>query len=171
MTGAAGWGLVLALTVLAVTRAGAESPFDYRLEAQAVADGVHVFEGRTEHFTRDNGGNIVNTGFIVTDDGVVVIDTGPSRRYGQQMRTAIEGATGQRVRQVYLTHAHPDHFLGSQAFANVSIAALSGTAHSIRMVGDDLSANLYRLVGGWMEGTEAVVPSQVVSDSLSLIHI
>lgn len=163
------WGLALGLMLLAAVRAGAETSFDYGLEPQAVADGVHVLLGRTEHFTRENGGNIVNTGFIVTDDGVVVIDTGPSRRYGEQMRAAIARSTGQPVRQVYLTHAHPDHFLGSQAFVDVPVAALAGTRQSIRTLGDALNSNLYRLVGGWMAGTEAVVPAQVVEDSTVMI--
>lgn len=140
----------------------AADSFDYQLQAKAVADGVFVFEGLTQHFSRENGGNIVNTGYIVTDNGAVVIDTGPSRRYGEQMRAVIERASGEPVSQVYLTHAHPDHFLGNQAFFGVPIAALPATAQSIRTVGDDLSANLYRMVGGWMEGTEAVSPTQQV---------
>ena len=133
--------------------------FDYQLKPQAVADGVYVFEGRTEHFTRDNGGNILNTGFIATDVGAVVIDTGPSRRYGEQMRAAVLSKTASnRIAQVYVTHAHPDHFLGNQAFAKDPLAGLGATNHYIRTSGEDLAANLYRLVGGWMEGTEALAP-------------
>jgi len=134
------------------------APFDYGLKAQTVADGVHVFEGRPEHFTRDNGGNILNTGYIETPAGAVVIDTGPSRRYGEQMRAAIEAATGKPVAQVLITHAHPDHFLGNQAFAADKIAALPATRQAIQTTGEDLAANLYRMVGGWMEATEAQVP-------------
>lgn len=154
----------MGLTVLsaALMLSAAKRPFDYGLDAEPVADGVAVFIGRNEHFTRDNGGNIVNTGYIVTDAGVVVIDTGPSRRYGEQMRAAIEAATGKPVVQVYLTHAHPDHFLGNQAFTGVPIAALAATAQRITTQGEDLSANLYRLIGGWMEGTEAVAPAQEI---------
>ena len=136
------------------------SSFDYQLKAQAIAPGVHLFEGAREHFTRDNGGNIVNTGYIETAAGAVVIDTGPSRRYGEQQRKAIEAQTGKDVARVYLTHAHPDHFLGNQAYAGVSIAALPATRQAIAQSGDALAANLYRLVGGWMEGTEPVVPTQ-----------
>lgn len=136
----------------------AVAPFDYGLKAQTIADGVHLFEGRTEHFTRSNGGNIVNTGYIETTAGAVVIDTGPSRRYGEQMRAAIEKQTGKGIAQVFVTHAHPDHFLGDQAFASDTLAALPDTRAAIQTHGDDLAANLYRMVGGWMEGTEAVAP-------------
>ena len=152
--------LALSLSLVCTSRAGSAQSFDYGLRPQAVTEGVFVFEGRREHFSRDNGGNIVNTGYILTDEGAVVIDTGPSKRYGQQMRAIIEASSGKPVSRVYLTHGHPDHFLGNQAYADRPIYALAGTRQTIRTLGDDLSANLYRLVGGWMEGTEANTPVQ-----------
>jgi uncharacterized sulfatase len=140
------------------------SSFDYGLKPQTLAPGVHLFEGAREHFSRSNGGNILNTGYLETSAGAVVIDTGPSRRYGEQQRRLIEAQTGKAVAQVLLTHAHPDHFLGNQAYAGVPIAALPATTQAIARGGEDLSANLYRLVGGWMEGTEALAPTQAVQD-------
>lgn len=152
--------LLLACLSLATPLCAAE-PFDYRLKPKTVAPGVHVFEGLSEHFTRANGGNILNTGYLETDAGAVVIDSGPSRRYGEQMRAAIRAQTGEKpIAQVIITHAHPDHFLGNQAFADRPIAALPATTQVIRSAGELLSANLYRLVGGWMEGTEALAPTQ-----------
>lgn len=135
--------------------------FDYGLVSARVAPGVHVFEGKREHFTRSNGGNIANTGFIETANGVIVIDTGPSQRYGTQMRDAIRAVTGKDVIAVFITHAHPDHFLGNQAFSDVPIEALPATSARIAERGDMLSANLYRMVGGWMTGTVPIVPTGV----------
>ena len=48
---------------------------DYALQPRQIAEGTWLLEGSTDNFTKANGGNIVNTGFIVTDSGVVVIDT------------------------------------------------------------------------------------------------
>ena len=148
---------------LVLAAASAAPANDYALRPQAIADGVYVFAGRTENFSRDNGGNIANTGFIVGSDGVIVIDTGPSRAYGEQQRAAIAAVTPKPVVQVYLTHAHPDHFLGDQAYAKAPIAALPATITAIARNGEALSDNLYRLVGGWMLNTEVRVPSQPVS--------
>lgn len=150
-----GAGLLIAASSIAV--AGAAN--DYRLDPKAVADGVYVFSGRNEHFTRDNGGNIVNTGFIVGTDAVIVIDTGPSLRYGEQQRKAIEGITRLPIRQVYLTHYHPDHYLGDAAYADASVAALPATISAIQTQGNALADNLYRLVGGWMAGTQSQPPT------------
>ena len=51
----------------------------YDLKPVKVAQDTYVLIGFMEDFTLKNGGNIVNTGFIVTKEGVVVIDSGPSK--------------------------------------------------------------------------------------------
>lgn len=154
------WAWLAVGVQLLAAPSGAIAAPDYGLKARPVADGVWWFEGRREHFTRENGGNIVNTGFIVGPSGVVVIDTGPSRLYGEQMRAAIAAVTQKPVVQVYLTHEHPDHVLGSQAFEDVPIAALPATRTAIQLQGEALAGNLYRLVGGWMRATASLAPTQ-----------
>ena len=135
---------------------------DYVLTPKAIAPNTYVLEGSTDNFSKDNGGNIVNVAFIVTEAGVVVIDTGPSLAYGKALRAAIAQVTEQPVVQVFLTHHHPYHALGNQAFADVPIAALAGTQHLLQEEGDHLAENMYRMVGDWMRGTEVVLPTQIV---------
>lgn len=134
------------------------APYEYHLQAQAVGDGTWVFIGALEHFSRANGGNIVNTGYIETPAGAVVIESGPSRQYGEQQRALIEKRTGKKVARIYVTHAHPDHFLGDQAYADVPIYALPQTRAAIEANGEALASNLYRLVGDAMSGTQALAP-------------
>lgn len=148
----------LLATFLAAAAAAAE--FDYGLRAQHVADDVYVFVGKTEDFTTANGGNIVNTGFIVGQEGVVVIDSGPSLRYGEQMRQAIAAVSTRPLALVINTHHHPDHFLGNQAFAGVPLAALPATIDGIAREGNAFAENLFRLTGDWMKGTEVRVPQR-----------
>jgi len=131
---------------------------DYGLDPREVAAGVYMLEGKLEHFSFRNGGNIVNTGFIVGDDGVVVIDSGPSRLYGEQLRAAVGRVTDKPIAAVLITHLHPDHFLGNQAFADVPILALQGTVDGIEAQGELFNDAMYRLVGPWMKGTEVRVP-------------
>lgn len=149
------------MVLMVCVSASARADFDYHLQPRQIADGTFLLEGSTENFAKSNGGNIVNTGFIVTDSGVVVIDTGPSRRYGEALRQAIATVTDKPVTQVFLTHHHPDHVLGNQAFADVPIAALPGTTQLMRDHGDTLAENMYRMVGDWMRGTETLLPTQV----------
>ncbi len=156
------WILLVCLSLSLSLSLPARAELDYRLEPRQIAEDTWLLEGGTENFSRDNGGNIVNTGFIVTEAGVLVIDTGPSKRYGQALREAIAGTTGKPVIQVLLTHHHPDHVLGNQAFADVPIGALAGTTELLRQQGDAMAENLYRLVGDWMRGTEVVLPNRTL---------
>lgn len=139
------------------------SASDYGLKPQQVAENTYVFVGLNQDFSLQNGGNIVNTSFIITDDGVIVIDTGPSLRYGKQMREAISTVTDKPIVQVYNTHLHPDHFLGNLAFKDVPIGALKETIAGIQEHGDRFTDNLYRLVDRWMQGTQVLAPTKIVS--------
>jgi quinoprotein relay system zinc metallohydrolase 1 len=156
------WLIVRICCVVSAWASGAEP--SYTLQPRQIADGTWLLEGSTDNFATSNGGNSVNTAFIVTDTGVVVIDTGPSRRYGEAMRKAIAAITDKPVIQVLLTHHHPDHVLGNQAFVDVPIGALAGTTTLMREQGDMLAQNMYRLVGDWMRGTEIHLPDQTLSD-------
>ncbi|AXS80487.1 quinoprotein relay system zinc metallohydrolase 1 [Dechloromonas sp. HYN0024] len=154
--------LLCALLMLVAIRAGAVD-FDYRLSATPIADKVYAFIGRSEDFTTTNGGNIVNTAFIIAPQGVIVIDSGPSLRYGQQMRRAISAITALPVVLVINTHHHPDHFLGNLAFADIPIAALAETRQGIVSEGNAFAENLFRMSGDWMKGTEVLVPGRTLT--------
>ena len=147
-------------TLLAANVAHA-ADMDYRLQPRKLADHAYALIGRTEDFDRNNGANIVNTGFFIGPSGVVVIDSGPSLRYGQQARKAIEAlAPGKPIALVVDTHHHPDHFLGNQAYKDAPIGALPATTQSIHRDGNSFAENLYRMSGDWMLGTEALAPNR-----------
>jgi hypothetical protein len=67
---------------------------DYDLRPRQVAPDTWVIEGEVADFSRANGCNIINTAFITTGAGVLVVNTGPSRLYGEQQRRAIERSAG-----------------------------------------------------------------------------
>ena len=135
---------------------------NYGLKARALADGVYVVEGAVDDFSPANGCNIINTGFITTGAGVLVINTGPSKRYGEQLRALIARTTAEPVLQVIHLNLHPDYFLGNQAFADVPISATAGTRAGMLREARGYEDNLYRLCGDWMKGTEARQPTQTL---------
>lgn len=133
---------------------------DFDLVAVEVASKTWAVLGRTEYFNMDNGGNIVNVAFIEVPDGVVVIDTGPSKRYGDALRALMERTLpGKPILRVYNTHHHPDHFLGNQSFDASIIAAPQKVIDNIGLEGNAFADNMYRLLGDWMRGTHAVAPT------------
>lgn len=152
--------LLIALACLCLP---ALADLQYHLQPRQIAEGTWVVEGSTDNFAKDNGGAIVNVAFIDTGDGVLVIDTGPSKRYGEALRALIQQTTGKPVKRVLLTHHHPDHVLGNQAFTDVPIGALAGTSKLLKEQGNAMAENMYRLVGDWMRGTEVVLPTETVA--------
>jgi quinoprotein relay system zinc metallohydrolase 1 len=158
--------VVLALLAAVPAMVFAEAPkvdlarFDYGLRARALADGVYVVEGANDDFTVANGCNIINTGFITTGAGVVVVNTGTSKRYGEQMRALIARTTQEPVVQVVQLNLHPDYFLGNQGFADVPRAATPVTRAGVAREAASYETNLYRLCGDWMLGTETVAPDR-----------
>ncbi|WP_395693503.1 quinoprotein relay system zinc metallohydrolase 1 [Piscinibacter sp.] len=142
---------------------------DYGLAARALAPGVWVVEGANADFSPGNGCNIINTGFIATGSGVLVINTGPSKRYGEQLRALIARTTNEPVVQVIHLNLHPDYFLGNQAFADVPRLATDATRAGMAREAKAYEDNLYRLCGDWMRGTEAMLPTGTVA--LGPLHI
>ncbi|HMX16019.1 MAG TPA: quinoprotein relay system zinc metallohydrolase 1 [Rhodocyclaceae bacterium] len=166
---AAGWRATLRDTVVgavAIVSVSAVSAaeLDYHLRPRQVAEGVYVFEGANDDFSTRNGCNIINTGFVVTGAGVVVINTGPSRLYGEQQRAAIRRITAEPVVRVLNLNLHPDYLFGNQAYADVAIGALPGTIRDMRAEAPAFLDNLYRICGDWMKGTE-FLPASVPLDA------
>jgi quinoprotein relay system zinc metallohydrolase 2 len=81
-----------------------------------VAPGLHVSRGVQEEVTAGNLGAIANTGFIIGDRGVAVIDSGGCLLWGRRLREAIGRITDRPVTHLIQTHMHPDHIFGSAAF-------------------------------------------------------
>lgn len=154
--------ILFILALLLPVSLSAATGTDYALKAQKIAEDTYLFEGLQEDFSFTNGGNIVNVGIIITDEGVVVIDSGPSVVYGEQLKKAIAALTDKPISLVINTHMHPDHYLGNQAFEGVPIAALAGTERGMRETADDFTDNMYRLVGRWMAGTEPLMPTMIL---------
>lgn len=154
---------LLATVLLPLAAAAHAAGLDYQLKPRQLGPGVYVIEGAVEDFAPSNGCNIINTGFIVTDAGVVVINTGPSRLYGEQQRAAIARITDRPVVRVLNLNLHPDYFFGNQAYADVPVQALPGSIQGMTAEGGAYADNLYRLCGDWMSGTESTPARQAIA--------
>ncbi len=143
-----------------------QTRFDLGLQAREVGAGVYVVEGANADFSPANGCNIINTGFITTGAGVLVINTGTSKRQGEQLRALIARTTREPVVQVVQLNLHPDYFLGNQAFADVPRRATTLTRAGVAREASAYETNLYRLCGDWMSSTETLAPDRGLDDVL-----
>lgn len=133
----------------------------YGLKAYPLGGGWHLIPGANDDFSRANGCNIINTGFLVANGQVVVVNTGVSRRYGEQQRALIDAVSGGLpIKQVLALNLHPDYFMGNQAYSANTLTATALTRTGIQAEGKAYEDNLFRLCGDWMSGTQTVVPAQ-----------
>lgn len=154
----AGAGLTPLLPAFDVSAA----PLAYDLTPNKLVDGIWMIPGAQEAITKGNGGAIANVIILDTSAGAVIVDTGPSRRYGEQLAKIAKDLTGKDIARVYLTHFHPDHIFGNQAFAADKIAAPKGVIDGLKAMGEGFADAMYRTAGDWMRGTELVLPTTVV---------
>ena len=137
--------------------------FDYKLKPIKLSDNSYYFYGKEEYFSKQNGGNISNCSFIITQNSVILIDTGSSQQYGEQVKKEIEKITDKPIKYILNTHHHPDHFLGNSAFSSSDIFADEYTKNEIEKNGDLYIMNLTNLVQGAMNNTKVKVPTEILS--------
>lgn len=83
-----------------------------------LGNGLFVREAPHEEATLANMGAIANTCFIIGRDSVLVIDPGGSVTDGRWLLAEIRKRTAKPIRHVVMTHVHPDHCFGAEAFVD-----------------------------------------------------
>lgn len=73
---------------------------------------VFYVQGQAGVASSANEGYNSNAGFVITDDGVVVIDALGTPALGEALLTSIRAITPKPIRRVIVTHYHADHFYG-----------------------------------------------------------
>ncbi|MES2098311.1 MAG: MBL fold metallo-hydrolase [Pseudomonadota bacterium] len=137
---------------------GAESV----VRAEQVADRVWFAQGVAALGSPANRNFISNAGFIVTDDGVVVVDALGSPALAEELLAEIRRVTSQPVRHVIVTHYHADHIYGLQAFKAAGATILAHSAGREYLNSDTaqkrLDASRIEL-GPWVDDKTRLVPA------------
>lgn len=97
------------------------------IDAIKVTEHCYTIPAMGPYPTPDNFGMFSNPGFVVTSEGVVVVDTGSSVQIGEMILRQIKKVTDKPVVKVFNTHFHGDHWLGNHAFitANPDVEIIS----------------------------------------------
>lgn len=85
------------------------------LSLTRISDDVYVAYGMFSMPDKNNRGFISNTGIIITEEGVVVFDSGGSKQVGELLVEKIKSLTDKPVVAIFNSHAHGDHWLGNAA--------------------------------------------------------
>ena len=160
-----------ALFALALAAPGGANAAGYGLEPEEVAPGVYVMWGAQEEVSPENGANIANIGFVVGDDGVLAVDTGPTRRYAEEMLAAIARIAGLPPVAAVVTHHHFDHAFGLAAFrdAGVPVVMHRDAAPWLAREGAEVLENVTALAGAdWTADTEIAAPDRLIDSDLEI---
>jgi len=115
----------MALAAWALLAASAARAADAPVKAVRVVDDVWFVQGEAAMGSAANRNFISNAAFVVTDDGVVVIDALGSPTLAEELIAQIRRVTTQPIRHVIVTHYHADHIYGLQAFKAVGATVIA----------------------------------------------
>ena len=138
----------------------ADAPDERPLPCYRIGTATYLLFGNIAQVDTENRGWNGNAGFIVTGEGVIVIDTLGTPRLGRRLLASIANVTDQPVRYVIITHNHPDHAYGAAAFQSldgVTVIAHDGMRDYTDSATQQSSVEYRRnILGKDMDGFEPV---------------
>ena len=163
-------GVLAAALLLCCAVAGrvmARGAADFGMRAEPVAEGVYAIVTQSRNFPDpQNRGWNSNSGFVVTEAGVLLFDSGSSEAIGRAIAETIATVTDRPVRWVVNSHAHGDHWLGNAAFAGEGVDIISTTTvrNAIRIGGRSWVQQFNAMTGGATGDSRVVLPDRLVDE-------
>ena len=145
----------------------------YEPTATPVVDNVYAIVGPITGRTAENDALNNNLGFVVTDTGVVLIDSGASRLGAKQIDAAIDAVTDQPVTHVINTGSQDHRWLGNAYFAEqgAEIVALKRTVETQKQFADQHVARLEEVLGERFAGTEPMQAADPIDADQKTLEI
>jgi glyoxylase-like metal-dependent hydrolase (beta-lactamase superfamily II) len=165
------WLSSLLLALFCTASQAADSVRDYPVEQ--ITANTYVIHGPLGFPSVENQGFMNNPGFVITAEGVVVIDPGSSRQAGRMVLRQLKTVTDKPVTHVINTHVHGDHWLGNHAIADAYPQA-ELFAHPLMIERAHGGAAqqwldlMLKSTEGFTEGTIAVIPTHSTSKAVEL---
>ncbi|VAW75371.1 MBL-fold metallo-hydrolase superfamily [hydrothermal vent metagenome] len=134
-----------------------------------VTDNVYVIHGPLGMPSPENQGFMNNPAFVITREGIVVIDPGSSVQIGEMLLRVIATVSDKPVIAVFNTHIHGDHWLANQALrAAYPDVPIYGHEKMIALIeagaGQSWVDLLERMTEGQTVGTSVTGPNKVVDN-------
>ncbi|MGA7800351.1 MAG: MBL fold metallo-hydrolase [Gammaproteobacteria bacterium] len=156
--------LILLLCLLAVSASACA------FQTVRVTDRVYALVGDLGQRSPENLGHNMTSGFVIGDDGVVVIDTGGSYRDAKAIRAAIRKVTDKPIQWAVNTGGQDHRWLGNGYFRQLGVPIIASQAADKDM--HDRTAEQVgrakRLLGKQFQGTRAVYPTKTFARRYTL---
>jgi glyoxylase-like metal-dependent hydrolase (beta-lactamase superfamily II) len=143
--------------------------FDYDLKPKKISDNVWCFFGKLEVPNKQNGGFMSNSCYIKTNDGYVLVDSGPTYKFAQQAYNSMSKIEKLPVKVVINTHDHDDHWLGNSFYKEKFNAKLIGVELQDKNYKPNDKTRMFHLLSkDAIEGTKIVKLDQYIKESTKL---
>jgi len=142
--------------------------FEYNLKPKKVTEGVYCFFGKLENINKQNAGNMVNSCFVQTKEGFVVIDSGPTFSYAAQAYDQMQHIAKLPVKYVINTHDHDDHWLGNSFYKSKGALLIGPRTYDQNIVAG-MTTRMQSVLGETLYAkTQIVKLDTIVDDNLTL---
>ena len=147
---------------------GSASAQDLGPQIQKMGEGIYVYVGKNFNS---------NTGIILTDEGVVLIDSGHAPTDSLAVAAAVKKLTPMPVRFLIDTEPHPDHTTGHFVFSPpATIIAAEGAGDSMRNREKETPDRIEKLAATSPEMKKALegykfVPPQIEYHQKMTLHV
>jgi glyoxylase-like metal-dependent hydrolase (beta-lactamase superfamily II) len=133
---------------------------------QQVIDGVWSAIGATAPSRYENSGHNNNLSFVITSEGVLVVNAGASYLLAEALHTEIKKITDQPVKFVVLENGQGHAMLGSNYWQaqGATVIAHKDAAHEIEENAMDILEQQKETIKEKAEGTEVVMPDETFED-------
>jgi glyoxylase-like metal-dependent hydrolase (beta-lactamase superfamily II) len=124
-------------------------------KATKVTDNVYAIVGPLGQRSEANAGLNANYGFVITPNGVILIDSGASAHSAAMLEKTVKEATPKPIRWVLNTGSQDHRWLGNGYFAGKGseIHAMAGSVKTQKASASQQLDNLKRFVGAQLVGT------------------
>jgi glyoxylase-like metal-dependent hydrolase (beta-lactamase superfamily II) len=157
---------VVSLMGLMVNKVWAENP-KFNFSVTPIAENVYSIVSPSVGLpTPENKGWNSNSHFVVTDNGVLLFDTGASETIGNAIKNAIKSVTDKPIRWVINSHSHADHWLGNVAFSDegTEIIASKHSLISMEKYGPRSVEFYSRVSEGAIGSTQLAYPTLLLNE-------
>jgi len=134
---------------------------------QAVTDGVYVMHGPLNEPNPENQGFINNPAFIISTNGIILVDPGSTYNVGKQVLKEIKKITKKPIIAVFNTHIHGDHWFANHAVKEAfPMAEIYAHPNMIKQANGSKALtwldSMHRMTEGLSKNTQIIPPNQAV---------
>lgn len=161
------------LIVSLLTLTGPARSAGFLPKAELVVDNVYAIVGPLGQRSQENDGSNANFGFVVTPQGVILIDSGASKLGAQKLESAIAKVTEKPVRWVVNTGSQDHRWLGNEYFAGkgAQILALKRTAATQAEFAAQHMQMLAGFLGPRLAGTQPLPATTLLDGDESIVEL